>query len=213
MGKNSQLVAHVVFPDQVSVQFFLKRGFLTFRVNVLSLRLERAFVSILETFDIDADNLALVGHYVSSVTFYCGRRTDPDVFPIAHLPRAKLRNDELPVQFTGLFIKAHDNASIALFGWVPRGFVISSRIDASIRHGNVSISLRAELGDPLDVFSRLHVDDFILVHTPRIEVQVYPFFEGDHVAGAVTSPNGPIRSKRRFRNEKKSKKASGKSSD
>ena len=38
-------------------------------------------------------------------------------------------------------------------------------------------------------------------------------FEGDHVAGAVTSPNGPIRSKRRFRNEKKSKKASGKSSD
>jgi hypothetical protein len=71
VGKNAKLVPHVIFPDQVSVQILLKRGFLTLGVNILSLRLERAFVSILETFDIDADNLALVGHYVSPVTFYC----------------------------------------------------------------------------------------------------------------------------------------------
>src|SRR5207302_9285359 len=108
--------------------------------------------------------------------------------------RFELWHDELPEKFTGLFIKAQQNAAVALMLRVARIFVVGADEDFAVGDDNIAVSLRTERGHPLDVFGGFHVDLFGAgLGLAGVEAVGQTFGGRIHVAsGVVAAPTRPV---------------------
>lgn len=116
MRENAELGANIADPEDVGA-FGSDFGGLAIVQGEFSFVHERTLIAVGLTLDVEADDFAAIGDDVAAVTFDGWRGADADVFPVADFTGAELGDDELPEEFAGLFVEAHEHATVArLFG-------------------------------------------------------------------------------------------------
>ena len=159
----------------------------------------RAVVAVGQPMDVEADDLATIGHQVDAVAVNGRRRADSE----AHIVEIELgevgfefRHDQLPEQPAGGLVKAHYQPTMCRSdSWVAEVLVVGADVDAAIGDGRCTTGLRAEPGNPLHVLRRAEVDAralrALLAGNERLRQS---FLVGNHVAIVAAAPARPVRS-------------------
>ena len=191
--EDAQLLAHVVLPENVGVVRPEGRGGLALLRQVLRFAVE-ALVAVALALHVEAHHLAPVRDDVDAVADHGGRGTQPEKLPVADLPRSELRDRELPVQLSGFLVEAHQNRTVAFDSFIAGRLVVRAEKDSPAGDGRVSVRLRPELGDPLDVFRRRRVDLLgAALVSPRVPGRREARLGGDHVTAGAAAPERPVR--------------------
>ena len=156
--EDAQFIHHVIDPDDVRVVRTDFRLRFSGANDVLGFIHEWAVIAVGQAFGVQADDFAPAGDEINAIAFDAGRRQQAQAFPIVDFARGELGNDELPEELAGLFVKAKQDAAVALMLRVAGIFVVRADEDFSAGDDHVAISLRSKFGHPLDVPGGLHVD-------------------------------------------------------
>ena len=208
LGPDVELGDHVVAPDDIGVDRAQgRRRAGLFRPprfgalaglgadqerDVLGLVLEGSDVSGPESGGRQGEHLALVGHQVDAVAVHRGRGADAvgTAVAVEIADGPKLGNHELPEEFSGGLVEAHQDATVALQGRIARDFVVRPDEDSTGRDGRVAVGLAAEPGEPLHVLRRGHVD---VAAPARLEGRrKRRMTRPDHVASVGAAPVRPV---------------------
>ena len=173
--------AHVGLPDDVGIG----AGCLDRRFVVRSLMsgfvFERAVIAVGEAGDIEAKDFGTITDDVDAIAFDGGGGGDSAVGPVEIAILIEFGDDELPVQFAGLFVEAHEDAAIALMTRVARFAVVRADEDAATGNDGCAVGFGAEAGDPADVLAGFGIELFREIA-----------LGGNLIAGPCFSPLGTI---------------------
>ena len=173
-----------------------------------------ALIAVGLAFDVEADDLAAIGNDVAAVAFDGRRGADADVFPVADLTGAELGDDELPEEFAGLFVEAHEHATVARLFGIAGALVIGADVDAATSDNGSAVGLRAEFSDPAHALGGLGIDGLGLGQELSGGDGLghgQTLAGGNHIAGRRAAPHGPIaRAKHRNGQQGRRKQREGK---
>ena len=192
VGENPEVVADVGDPEDVGALVGHGDGF---AVDGGELRLVHIgpLVAVGLALDVKADDLAAIGNDVAAVALDGDGGAEADIFPVADLAGADLRDDELPEERAGLFVETHEDAAVADLGGIAGGFVVGTDEDAAAGDARGAVGLGAEFGDPADVLGGFGIDGFSLREEfPADDIGGDALARGDHVAAGRAAPHGPI---------------------
>ena len=81
--------------------------------HVFGFVLERAVVAVGHAVDIEAKHFATAGDEINAIAFDGRRGKQAEIFPIIDFAGGEFGDDELPEEFAGLFVEAHEDAAVA----------------------------------------------------------------------------------------------------
>ena len=90
-----------------------------------------AGVAVGKAFDVEADHVTAVGDDVATVALDEDGGANADVFPVGDFAGAELGDDELPEEFAGLFVEAHEHAAVTDLLGVAWRLVVGADKDAA----------------------------------------------------------------------------------
>ena len=204
VGEDAQVIHHVVAPDNVGIlgAGFDRRRWTLGRLaavqhdifdDVFGLVLEWAVVAIGHAVEVEAENFAAAGDQVNAIALDGWRGEQPEVFPVVDFAGGQLGHDQLPEEFAGLLVEAHQDAAVPLVARVARVFVVRADEHLAGGDGHVAIALGTDLNGPLEVLNLFGVHLFgALLELDFANDGGQALGRGIHIAHLAPAPLGPI---------------------
>src|SRR5215510_13597961 len=171
MRLRADLLHHVELPYDVSVEL----------TGELLIFVRSVVLAIAEALSVEAHHLTSIRDVIKAVTFDERRGAYALKGPIIDAPGSELLVGLLPQKRAVRLTKAHQHTSIAALLRVPHRFIISADVDLPACDYRITVALRAECGDPLDVLLGLEVP-----------TRGHPFLIRDHVPVGRPAPHRPV---------------------
>jgi len=115
---------------------------------------EGTVIAIGETEEVEAEDLAAIGHHVDPVAIDGGRGREAGLGPVVIGIFGSFRTDQLPEQFAGLFIQAEQHAAVALMSDIAGIAVVGADQDPAVGDDGGGMGFSAEFDGPTDSSDR-----------------------------------------------------------
>src|SRR5437870_5460406 len=114
---------------------------------------KRSLIAIGHPLSVETQHFAAIADDIHAVSLDGRGGGNTAVGPVEVNVLLALGHNELPEEFAGLFVEAHQDAAVSLMFCIARLAVIGADINPSSRNDGCGMSLGAKLRGPFDVFA------------------------------------------------------------
>jgi hypothetical protein len=153
---NAGLLDQIADPEDVGIGGAgLERG-ITAQDHVAGFVLEGAIVAVGHAFHVEADDLATIGQDIGAISFNGRRRGEAYFGPIEEfvmLLLGNFRHHQLPEEMAIVFVETQQHIAVSLMAGIAGMLVVGADEHAAAGDDGRGVTLRAKVGDPLDVLA------------------------------------------------------------